>query len=288
MDNPGRELRGTRVAHAGRLNAVGRGVLSTAQDGLERHFQRRPVQTDASFPSRRGVPDTVEMTSEGVGALSFHDAEAPTPTAVLWDLGGVLLDMDWTGVAADWEPRFELPAGGLLRCLFGGNDDTVLIGRVPEEKWWEVVRQRLGVSAGDLLALRADLDRRERPDFELLQVVRDLGGRTKQGIVSNAWGGMRERLSAQGINLLFDEIVISAEVGVAKPDTRIFEIALEQLRVPATRCIFIDDTVENVEAASSLGMAGYLHRQPHVTAEWLRATCWQAGRRPRRDLRQRF
>jgi putative hydrolase of the HAD superfamily len=218
------------------------------------------------------------MTLEGMGASGFNDEGSRLPAAVIWDLGGVLLEMDWTGLAADWEPRFGLPEGGLLRCLFGGNDDTVLVGRMPEEEWWEVVRQRLGASPGDLLALRADLHSRECPNSELLQVVRDLRGSTKLAIASNAWSGMRERLGARGIDLLFDQIVISAEVGVAKPDTRIFEIALERLRLPATRCIFIDDTVEHVEAASAIGMAGYLHRQPDVTATWLRASCFHGGR----------
>jgi putative hydrolase of the HAD superfamily len=120
----------------------------------------------------------------------------------------------------------------LLRALFSGNDDTVLVGRVSEEEWWEVVRQRLETSTAEIHELRSDLQRRGHVDGELLQFVRDVGDGVKQALVSNAWPGMRVRLSAGGLDGLFDEIVISAEVGAAKPMPKIFEIAGERLAVP--------------------------------------------------------
>lgn len=192
-------------------------------------------------------------------------------SAVLWDLGGVLLHTDWVDAAGRWEPRFGLPRGGLLRALFSENDDTVLVGRVSEEEWWEVVRQRLETSTAEIHELRSDLQRREHVDEELLQFVREVGDGVKQALVSNAWPGMRARLSARGLDGLFDEIVISAEVGAAKPMPKIFAIAVERLAVPPSRCIFVDDAIENVEAAAALGIVGYLHRRSQLTADWLRA-----------------
>jgi putative hydrolase of the HAD superfamily len=56
-------------------------------------------------------------------------------------------------------------------------------------------------------------------------------------------------------NTVFDVIVFSAEVGLAKPDRRIYQLALDRLRVQSAEAIFIDDVQENVEAAQAIGMA---------------------------------
>ncbi|MGH2621083.1 MAG: HAD-IA family hydrolase, partial [Anaerolineales bacterium] len=52
----------------------------------------------------------------------------------------------------------------------------------------------------------------------------------------------------------FDKLIISAEVGLAKPDPRIYRLALEGLGVEAGQAIFVDDFPENLEAAAALGM----------------------------------
>lgn len=51
-------------------------------------------------------------------------------------------------------------------------------------------------------------------------------------------------------------------MGVAKPDPRIYEIAAERAGVPMDRCLFVDDRLENIEAAVALGMTGVLFREP--------------------------
>lgn len=51
----------------------------------------------------------------------------------------------------------------------------------------------------------------------------------------------------------FDEIVISGELGIAKPDLRIFRYTLAKINRPAEECVFIDDTDANIAAAGSLG-----------------------------------
>jgi HAD superfamily hydrolase (TIGR01509 family) len=51
-----------------------------------------------------------------------------------------------------------------------------------------------------------------------------------------------------------DELIISAEEGVAKPDARIYHIALSRLGVSAAQTVFVDDLAENVRAARALGI----------------------------------
>ena len=58
---------------------------------------------------------------------------------------------------------------------------------------------------------------------------------------------------------LFDEVVLSGNEGVSKPDARIFEIACERLGENPENCVFVDDSPENVIVAKNLGMRGIVY-----------------------------
>jgi 2-haloacid dehalogenase len=53
---------------------------------------------------------------------------------------------------------------------------------------------------------------------------------------------------------LFDDIVISGEVGSIKPEPKIFEIMLAKIGRPAAECLFIDDSLANIEQAQKMGI----------------------------------
>jgi HAD superfamily hydrolase (TIGR01509 family) len=57
---------------------------------------------------------------------------------------------------------------------------------------------------------------------------------------------------------LFDEIAISAEVGLIKPEPAVFKHILKQLGVQAGEAIFIDDSPTNVQAAEALGIRSFV------------------------------
>jgi epoxide hydrolase-like predicted phosphatase len=57
---------------------------------------------------------------------------------------------------------------------------------------------------------------------------------------------------------LFDHVIDSSEVGLRKPDPRIFELALERLGVDASSAVFLDDYAGNVDAARRVGIRGVL------------------------------
>ncbi len=59
--------------------------------------------------------------------------------------------------------------------------------------------------------------------------------------------------------LLFDDYVLSYEVGYMKPHPEIYTIALKRARVPAEECVFLDDLPENIEGAQRLGMNAILY-----------------------------
>ena len=77
----------------------------------------------------------------------------------------------------------------------------------------------------------------------------------RTGILSNAGSDARAMFtSIFGFDHLVDEMIISAEEGIAKPDERIYKIALEKMGVEPGEALFLDDLSANVAAARQLGM----------------------------------
>lgn len=185
---------------------------------------------------------------------------SPHARGVLIDVGGVLVREYLPAAAAAWGRRLGLTPTAFMAALYEGNDSGVLIGRVSEDAWWETVRGRLRTEPDVIAELRRDLAARESWDEELVTCLRGL---RKQGVrtavVSNTWPGLRERMSDGGLTDVADRLVLSCEVGCAKPDRRIYEIALRLLAVEPARALFIDDTSGNVAAARALGTAGHVH-----------------------------
>lgn len=92
-------------------------------------------------------------------------------------------------------------------------------------------------------------------DDEVVALLSVLKSNYKVGLLSNAGGpGLRRILQEKGIEGIFDEIIISGEVGYIKPEREIFEIALQKLDVQAGEAIFIDDNPQNIDGADQLGI----------------------------------
>ncbi|MFC1610275.1 HAD family hydrolase [Myxococcota bacterium] len=79
------------------------------------------------------------------------------------------------------------------------------------------------------------------------------------GILSNDSLEMaRARRTKFGFDELFSPVFISAELGVAKPDRRIFEHVVQKIQLMPAECVFIDNRQDNVDGAAAVGMRGIL------------------------------
>jgi 2-haloacid dehalogenase len=61
---------------------------------------------------------------------------------------------------------------------------------------------------------------------------------------------------------LFEDVIISGHVGMAKPDTAIFEKARDRFKVDPAATLFIDDSLKNVNAAKGVGFQAVLFETP--------------------------
>lgn len=98
--------------------------------------------------------------------------------------------------------------------------------------------------------------------YALMRAVRAAGLRTC--LLSNSWGS--DAYPREAIGSMFHEVVISGEVGMRKPEERIFLHAAGLLGLAPSECVFIDDIEANVRVAQATGMTGVLHSDPVTTA----------------------
>jgi epoxide hydrolase-like predicted phosphatase len=93
-------------------------------------------------------------------------------------------------------------------------------------------------------------------DHDILDFLRSIKPKYKVGLISNAWSGLRDYIVREKFDDVFDHMVISAEVGVTKPDAKIYQLALEQFQVRADEAVFVDDFIDNIEACEEIGIKG--------------------------------
>jgi putative hydrolase of the HAD superfamily len=89
--------------------------------------------------------------------------------------------------------------------------------------------------------------------WQLAAAFKRAGGRT--AMLSNGVPEIVARLrTARPLEPYFDVVVVSCEVGCTKPDPEIYRICLDRLGLPGPSALFVDDRIENIEAAARLGI----------------------------------
>lgn len=185
--------------------------------------------------------------------------------ALIFDIGGVLLRTEDLEPRRIWERRLGLPDWGLADVVF--NNDlaaAATLGRADKTAVWAWVGERLRLSGADLIHLERNFWAGDRFDTALLGWIAAQRPRLKTAILSNQWTGLRA-MHTDHINAnVFDEIVYSCEVGLAKPDPAIYQLVLDRLAVEADEAVFVDDVWANLETAQALGMR-VIHFKPGMS-----------------------
>jgi putative hydrolase of the HAD superfamily len=155
-----------------------------------------------------------------------------------------------------------------LEKLFysGSSGDRCQLGEITFEQHVQNVRGELNLSPDEMDSVIEQFWAGDRLDQDLVNYIRNLHDRYRTGLLSNAFSDLREWLKQQGeVDGVFDELVISAEVGIVKPDPRIYYLALDQLKVVPEEAIFIDDFNHNIEGAMAVGMHAIKFINPDQT-----------------------
>ncbi len=184
------------------------------------------------------------------------DSRPPAVRAVIWDLGGVILrTTDWS-LRSQWEDRLGLPRMQLTRLVFESDASRrATLGQASDDDVWQSVADTLKLDPPTRDQLRRDYFALDQIDSALMEFIRGLRSRVRVGMITNAWPEVRRYLADEfKIADAFDPLVVSAEVGLAKPDPRIYQLTLERLGMEPAEAVFVDDFEDNVAGARWVGM----------------------------------
>jgi putative hydrolase of the HAD superfamily len=180
---------------------------------------------------------------------------------VIFDFGGVLWDMRWD-VARELDRAHGLPRSSVFETLY--RTDTwadIERGVGDPAAWTEAAHAELERRAGRILPRLHDTWRSAQAAIgPNLAVLPRLRPRYRIALLSNADATLRGRLESAGIDRLFDDLVVSAEVKMAKPEPAVFRLAAARLGLAPAECVFVDDWDKNVDAAREVGMRAILYR----------------------------
>ncbi|HUH98406.1 MAG TPA: HAD family phosphatase [Anaerolineales bacterium] len=195
-----------------------------------------------------------------------------TLRAVFFDLGGVIVRTEYQAPRERLAERLNMTYEDISKIVFESETARkASLGEASVEEHWLAVTRRLRLPASEAGSVRMEFFAGDVIDRELLDFIRSLRPRHQTGLISNAWGDLREYIVRNHFEDAFDTLTISAESGVMKPRPEIYRLALRQAQVEAREAAFIDDTPQNVEAANALGMHGIVFRDPVQVRENLEA-----------------
>ncbi len=189
-----------------------------------------------------------------------------TVTAGIFDFSGVMTTSPLEGVF-DYEKSLGLEKGKLLSLIMGdansdGDDPWHRLerGEIPGVEFWKHLKEQamsqLGVEV-DFNDLARSFLKGFKARPRMISLVGELKGRIRTGLLTNnvkEFGGYWR--SMVPVEELFDEIIDSSEVGLRKPDPRVYELALDRLGSIPEQTFFVDDFEANVKAAIDAGMIG--------------------------------
>jgi epoxide hydrolase-like predicted phosphatase len=175
--------------------------------------------------------------------------------AAIFDWGGVLMRTVDASGRRKWERKLGLPQYTVDRVVHGSRSwKQAQSGEITDAEYWADVAQQLGLDDESLRSFRREYFAGDRLDDEMMSFIRDLRPRIKTALLSNASPHLINLLEQLAVTDAFDEIVISGVVGVQKPDPAIYRIVLDRLDLTPEETVFVDDFVQNIQAAEQLGM----------------------------------
>ena len=166
--------------------------------------------------------------------------------AVIFDYFGVISSDDY------WK-FVRHGRGG--KSQFRDYADAVNTG---ELHWQEFVQQVAKSTNTDITEVNK-LYAAEQINPLVVGLIHELHKKYKTGLITNASHEFVDEIMDQNhMRDIFDSIVVSSRLGITKPDPRIFQYALKELKVQPEEAIYIDDLVRHVDAADTLGMHAFV------------------------------
>ena len=147
--------------------------------------------------------------------------------AFIFDFGGVIVRTEDNAPRHAWDERLGLPEGSVERAVH--HSDLWIqaqLGRITYRSYWEGVAEILYMRKDDIPELRRDYFSGDRINYRLVELIRELRAQNYPiALLSNESVELEDRLNTLQLRDLFDHVLVSAQIGVMKPDPTAFRVA---------------------------------------------------------------
>jgi putative hydrolase of the HAD superfamily len=193
------------------------------------------------------------------------------PQVVIFDYGNVL------DIPDDWEAWYAYREALAAEHGMTGQQMWDLIyqtepwqqvkrGQISEQAYWDAILIPLGYATPEAqLGFRKRLFHlRDRIHPEMLALLHSLRPHYRMAILSNAYQWDMETWLAEerGVPGMFEVVISSARVGMAKPDAEIYHLTMARLGLSPGQAVFIDDLTRNTVVAESVGLPCIVFSSP--------------------------
>ncbi len=192
--------------------------------------------------------------------------------AVIFDVGGVLIRTQSRAGREKWATRFDMDSWDFENFVFRSESGVQSeLGQKSVKAHWQWLGEYFELSEADLIAMRQDFFAGDIMNKPLVAQAQRLGeaGYT-MGLLSNFGDNARQTWTdIYPFIENFSGIIISAEVGVVKPDPKIYQLAVESVGVQPEEAVFIDDFIQNIEGAKQAGLQTIHFTDPQLVQQTL-------------------
>ncbi|SMX54067.1 protein of unknown function [Brevefilum fermentans] len=199
-----------------------------------------------------------------------------TIETIFFDFGGVILKQPNERKLKLWKKALGVKDHPEIEEMLENPHDSQLVkdiclGKLPEDYLWTMMAEKWHLRPTVIRFLKRRLSSNRQLNQPIVDFMAELHGQYQVSILSNAGDQTRKLLEdTYQLKRYVDEIIISAEEGVIKPDRRIFEIAMSRLGTTPERSLLLDDHLPNVMAAREFGMHAVQFISPHQAIETVR------------------
>jgi len=191
--------------------------------------------------------------------------------AIIFDFGRVISAQKPVSLFRSYENDLGLEPGTINSIMFNSKSwEDALVGCKTAEQFWQEIGPHLNLNTpSEIDAFRRRYHSDEAINHSVMDLVERLRGSHKLAVLSNSPPGLSQWLSDWNLLDLFDTVFCSGDEGVVKPEPAAFEITLQRLEVGPREAVFIDDTMEHVEASRKIGLQAILFTTAEALEEEL-------------------
>ena len=175
--------------------------------------------------------------------------------ALIFDMHGVLLFSNEATIEESFARRMKVPLEQVGRVFHDEYNDKEDSGEITHREFWLHVLECIGLPESRLPETESFFEEEFTIDPLMLNAVHEYHKHFKTVMLTNFSDGLRPKLANQwDVSGAFDEIIISSEIKMIKPQPQIFDYTLDKLHVTKEEAVLIDDRIVNIRGAQDYGL----------------------------------